>query len=77
MARYFSTGIPGKLDTAGDDVRGMYEAGEIEAIRNYCETDVCTTLLTYLRWQRFNGSLSEGAYARTVLGIRNYLVNRD
>lgn len=66
-------GIPGKLDTAGDDVRGMYEGGEIEAIRNYCETDVCTTLLTFLRWQLFNGSLSEGSYARTVLGVRNYL----
>jgi len=66
-------GVPGKLDTAGDDVRGMYEAVEIEAIRNYCETDVCTTLLAFLRWQRFNGSLSEGAYARSMLGIRNYL----
>ncbi len=66
-------GVPGKLDTAGDDVRAMYEAGEIEAIRNYCETDVCTTLLTFLRWQRFTGSLSEGAYARSMLGIRNYL----
>jgi predicted PolB exonuclease-like 3'-5' exonuclease len=51
----------------------MFEAGEIEAIRNYCETDVCTTLLIFLRWQLFNGTLSEGAYARSVLGIRNYL----
>jgi len=66
-------GIPGKLDTAGDDVRGLFEAGEIEAIRNYCETDVCTTLLLFLRWQQFNGALSEGAYARAILGLRNYL----
>jgi len=66
-------GVPGKLETAGDDVRGMYEAGRIEDIRNYCETDVCTTLLIYLRWQMFNGGLSEGAYARAVLGLRNYL----
>jgi hypothetical protein len=66
-------GIPGKLDTAGDDVRGMFEAGQIEAIRNYCETDVCTTLLLFLRWQLFSGALSEGAYARSVLGLRHYL----
>jgi len=66
-------GVPGKLDTAGDDVRGMFEAGQINEIRNYCETDVCTTLLTYLRWQLFNGALSEGAYARAVLGLRNHL----
>ena len=66
-------GIPGKLDTAGDDVRGMFEGGEIDAIRNYCETDVCTTLLLFLRWQLFTGALSQGAYARSVLGLRHYL----
>jgi len=66
-------GIPGKLDTAGDDVRGLFEASEIEAIRNYCETDVCTTLLLFLRWQQFNGALSEGAYARIILGFSHYL----
>ncbi len=66
-------GIPGKLDTAGDDVRGLFEAGKIEAIRNYCETDVCTTLLLFLRWQLFNGALSKGAYARVIPGLRNYL----
>lgn len=65
--------VPGKLDTAGDDVRTLYEAGEIEAIRRYCETDVCTTLLLFLRWQLFNGGLSESAYARSLLGVRNYL----
>jgi len=66
-------GIPGKLDVAGDNVRAMFEAGEIAAIRNYCETDVCTTALIYLRWQYFNGTLSESAYARAVLGVRNYI----
>ncbi len=66
-------GIPGKLETAGDDVRGMYENGQIDDIRNYCETDVCTTLLIFLRWQLFNGGLSESAYARATLGLRNYL----
>ena len=68
-----SFAIPGKLDTAGDDVRALFEAGEIQAIRDYCETDVCTTLLLFLRWQRFNGALSEGALARLELGLENYL----
>lgn len=66
-------GFPGKLDTAGDDVRGMFEGGEIDAIRNYCETDVCTTTLIMLSWMRFRGELSDSAYARTMLGLRNYL----
>ncbi|MDX8407686.1 MAG: 3'-5' exonuclease [Mariprofundaceae bacterium] len=65
--------VPGKLETAGDNVREMFENGEIEAIRNYCETDVCTTLLLFLRQQLFRGALSEGAYARAMLGVRNYL----
>jgi len=66
-------GIPGKLETAGDDVRALFEAGHIGAIRDYCETDVCTTLLIFLRWQLFTGALGESAYARAILGIRNYL----
>jgi hypothetical protein len=66
-------GSPGKLETAGDNVRAMFENGEIEAIRNYCETDVCSTLLLFLRYQLFSGALSEAAYARSILGVRNYL----
>jgi len=65
--------VPGKLETAGDNVRDMFETGQIEAIRNYCETDVLSTMLIFLRHQLFSGSLSEGAYTRAVLGISNYL----
>jgi len=66
-------GTPGKLETAGDNVRAMFENKEIAAIRNYCETDVCSTLLLFLRHQFFSGALGESAYARATLGIRNYL----
>jgi len=65
--------VPGKLETAGDNVRDMFETGQIEAIRNYCETDVLSTMLIFLRHQLFSGSLSEGAYTRAILGISNYL----
>ncbi|MDQ6981770.1 MAG: 3'-5' exonuclease [Mariprofundus sp.] len=65
--------VPGKLETAGDNVREMFEDGHIEAIRDYCETDVLSTMLIFLRHQLFSGALSEGAYARATLGIRNYL----
>ncbi len=68
-----SFGIPGKLETAGSDVRAMFEDGDIGAIRHYCETDVCTTLLLLLRWQLFSGALTPSAYARALLGFRNYL----
>ena len=65
--------VPGKLETAGDNVRDMFEAGQIQAIRDYCETDVLTTMLIFLRHQMFSGALGEGAYARAMLGVRNYL----
>ena len=65
--------IPGKLETAGDHVRDMFEAGQIEEIRNYCETDVLSTMLIFLRHQLFSGALNDESYARTTLGIRNYI----
>jgi len=65
--------VPGKLETAGNEVREMFEAGRIAEIRDYCETDVCSTLLMFLRWQLFTGALTENAYARAILGVRNYL----
>ncbi len=66
-------GIPGKLETSGGDVLDLFLAGEIGAIRDYCETDVCSTLLLWLRLLRFQGRLSEGALRRTEEGLRNYL----
>ncbi len=65
--------LPGKLETSGDDVRKLFERGQIGAIRDYCETDVCSTLLIYLRWMLFSGALDIPAYGRTVLGLRHYL----
>jgi len=65
--------VPGKLETAGDNVREMFETGQIDAIRDYCETDVLTTMLIFLRQQLFSGAISEGAYVRAVCGVRNYM----
>jgi len=66
--------LPGKLATSGGDVRSLFESKRIDDIRNYCETDVVSTLLLYLRWLHFRGTLSQGALARALLGVRNYLL---
>ncbi len=66
-------GVPGKLGTSGEDVEALVAAGRIEEVRAYCETDVCTTLLVFLRWARFTGELGEGAWARALEGLRNHL----
>ncbi|MEZ5561489.1 MAG: 3'-5' exonuclease [Gammaproteobacteria bacterium] len=48
-------GLPGKLGFSGDMVWDYYQRGEIEAIRNYCETDVMNTWLVYVRFQFLRG----------------------
>ena len=60
-------GFPGKLGMSGDQVWDRYLAGELAAIRNYCETDVLNTYLIYLRFQLIRGLLDESRY-RAELG---------
>jgi predicted PolB exonuclease-like 3'-5' exonuclease len=59
-------GFPGKLGMDGSKVLQAFQAGEIDAIRNYCETDVMNTWLVYLRFQKMRGTLSESAYASEI-----------
>src|ERR1700734_99056 len=44
-------GFPGKLGFSGDQVWDAYLAGELLAVRRYCETDALNTYLIYLRFQ--------------------------
>ncbi len=50
-------GFPGKLGMSGDQVWETWLAGDIAAIRNYCETDVLNTYLVYLRFELLRGRL--------------------
>ncbi|OIQ87128.1 putative 3'-5' exonuclease related to the exonuclease domain of PolB [mine drainage metagenome] len=63
-------GFPGKLGMDGSRVWEAYQAGEIEAIRNYCETDVVNTWLVYLRFQQMRGLLTTDAYQREIALVR-------
>jgi predicted PolB exonuclease-like 3'-5' exonuclease len=51
-------GLPGKLGFDGSQVWDAYQAGDVAAIRRYCETDVLNTWLIYLRFQQLRGQLS-------------------
>lgn len=66
-------GFPGKLGMDGSKVWDAYQAGEIEAIRNYCETDVVNTWLVYLRFQQMRGVLTREAYQREIALVRESL----
>lgn len=52
-------GYPGKMGMSGAKVWDEYLAGNLAAIRNYCETDVLNTYLVYLRFELIRGNLSQ------------------
>ncbi len=58
--------FPGKLGMDGSKVFEAFQQGHIDAIRNYCETDVMNTWLMYLRFQKMRGTLSDAAYAAEI-----------
>ena len=59
-------GFPGKLGMDGSKVFEAFQQGQIDAIRNYCETDVMNTWLVYLRFQKMRGTLSEATYTAEI-----------
>ncbi len=63
-------GLPGKLGMHGSLVWERFLEGDIEAIRNYCETDALNTYLVYLRFELVRGHLSEVAYAQECDKVR-------
>ncbi|MCX8003779.1 MAG: 3'-5' exonuclease, partial [Burkholderiaceae bacterium] len=70
-------GFPGKLGLDGARVWDAYRAGQLAAIRNYCETDVVNTYLVYCRFQRMRGLLDERAYADELALVRTALQQLD
>ena len=66
-------GLPGKLGFDGGQVWDAFQAGKIERIRQYCETDVLNTWLIHLRFQLMRGHLSQEAHAAEVERVRALL----
>jgi predicted PolB exonuclease-like 3'-5' exonuclease len=66
-------GLPGKLGMDGSQVYPAYQRGEIEAIRNYCETDVANTYLLFLRFQLIRGVFNPGEHDKEIAVFREFL----
>jgi predicted PolB exonuclease-like 3'-5' exonuclease len=64
-------GIPGKIDTTGENVVDLWLAGDVGRIVEYNEFDALTTYLLWLRAARFAGHFSDGAYAVEVQRVRD------
>jgi predicted PolB exonuclease-like 3'-5' exonuclease len=66
-------GLPGKLGMSGDKVWDTYLDGQLDAIRNYCETDVLNTFLIYLRFELMRGRINREAHITELAFIRDTL----
>ncbi len=70
-------GFPGKLGMDGSQVWTAYQQGQIQAIRNYCETDVVNTYLVYLRFELMRGVIQQDHYQQELQLIRQTLAQLD
>jgi len=70
-------GLPGKMGMDGSKVWDAFQAGRVEDIRNYCETDALNTYLLYLRWLLIKGGLDDARYQRECKLARDSLAAED
>lgn len=66
-------GLPGKLGMDGGQVWGAFQAGALDRIRDYCETDVINTWLVHLRFERLRGRLDAAELAAEEAVVRDSL----
>ena len=66
-------GFPGKMGMSGDKVFDRYLEGNIESIRNYCETDVLNTYLVFLRYELMRGRQTRESYTQECNRVRDVL----
>ena len=66
-------GFPGKLGMQGSAVWENYQAGRIDDIRNYCETDTANTYLLFLRYQLMRGAFTKAQYEKERALLREHL----
>lgn len=63
-------GLPGKYDVHGDQVMELYYAGEIEKIKEYCESDVLNTYWLFLKYELLKGNLIIEDYQRALVTMQ-------
>ncbi|HTN50498.1 MAG TPA: 3'-5' exonuclease [Burkholderiaceae bacterium] len=70
-------GFAGKLGMDGSKVWEAFQAGGIEQIRHYCETDVVNTYLVYTRFQRMRAIFDAAGCEAEERLVRDTLVALD
>lgn len=62
-------GLPGKDGVDGSQVEGLFHAGQIEALRKYCLSDVAQTAFLFLRYKLVAGMIERDAYHQAATGM--------
>lgn len=65
--------FPGKMGMSGSKVWDEWQKGEIEGIRNYCETDVLNTWGVFMRFELMRGTLDKAGYDNAIALLREHL----
>ena len=68
-------GFPGNIGLHGKRVWETWLSGDIQTIRNDCETRVLNTYLVYLNWERNRGNLDQQQYIALCQRVRDELKN--
>jgi len=66
-------GFPGKMGLGGDKVWDYFVDGQIDKIRDYCETDVLNTYLVFLHFQHMRGLLDDTELDAELGRVRDLL----
>lgn len=66
-------GLPGKYDVHGDQVMELFYAGEIEKIKEYCESDVLNTYWLFLKYEVLKGNMTIEDYQRALATMQENL----
>jgi predicted PolB exonuclease-like 3'-5' exonuclease len=62
-------GLPGKDGVDGSQVEGLYRAGQLEALRHYCLSDVAQTAFVFLRYRLLAGLIDSATYRQTAAAL--------
>ena len=67
-------GLPGKVGVDGSQVEGLFHAGQLDAIKNYCLSDVAQTAFLFLRFRVLQGTLSLERYRAVAAALLDQLL---
>lgn len=62
-------GLPGKDGVDGSQVEALFEAGQLEALKAYCLSDVVQTAFVFLRYRLLAGAIERDAYKAAARGL--------